>query len=82
MVENLRKSGTIVRGGYINVAEQFGLSTKRGTDFSLYFFTSLILLGQGYRLTDGLANICPSLRRLFNVLLFFNFPRIALFWAA
>lgn len=46
------------------------------------FSTSLILLGRGYRLTDGLANICPSLRRLFNVLHFFNFPRIALFWAA
>lgn len=36
-VENLRKNGTIGREGYVNVAEQFGLSPKRGTDFSLYF---------------------------------------------
>jgi hypothetical protein len=37
-VENLRKNGTIGREGYVNVADQFGLSTKRGTNFSLYFY--------------------------------------------
>ncbi|GLI81276.1 hypothetical protein PoHVEF18_009652 [Penicillium ochrochloron] len=36
-VDDLRKNGTIGREGYINVAEQFGLSPKRGTNFSLYF---------------------------------------------
>ncbi|KAJ5483860.1 hypothetical protein N7539_006060 [Penicillium diatomitis] len=53
-VEKLRQSGTLGPGGYINVAEQFGLSPKRGTSCSL----------------------------LFEILLFFNFPTIALLWAA
>ncbi|EPS31146.1 hypothetical protein PDE_06101 [Penicillium oxalicum 114-2] len=35
-VEKLRQSGTIGPGGYVNVAEQFGLLPKRGTGFSLY----------------------------------------------
>jgi hypothetical protein len=51
-VDDLRKNGTIGREGYINVAEQFGLSPKRGTNFSLYFALDHSA-GKGFELTDN-----------------------------
>lgn len=75
-IESLRRRGNLNEDGYINVAEQFGLSGERGMNPSLYSpLTGPWLLGYAVLTLECVI-------RLFRVLAFLNCPFIILLWAA